>query len=370
MAGILFAKIRSFIRNPWTFLLFTAMSIGFAILIGSSGNFNTIQVPVTGSEAVQESPIGDALKENKVYNFVWKSEEDMLEQVETGKAEAGVMVQEEDYQVVIGVDSANSQLVEQTIKEIYMDVLQQEKLYAAMKATTATEKQAIQDKLDTAKENPVFSIQQASFRSDDAFIYDTASHSLFGFTLFFVIYTIAYTVLPILLEKKEGIWDRMILSPLKKWEMYVANLLYSFVIGYIQVLVIFFIFRYWVGVDFNGRFIETLLVLIPYVFSIVSLSIFITALVKNTQQFNTVLPILAVSMAMIGGAYWPIEIVENEILLFLAKFNPLTFGMEVLNGVAVYDYSFDELLLPISILFFMGVLLMGIGIHLMERRHI
>src|SRR5690606_16508793 len=140
----------------------------------------------------------------------------------------------------------------------------------------------------------------------------------------------------------QGIWDRMILSPLKKSEMYVANLLYSFITGYFQVLVIFLMFRYVVGVDFHGRFFETLILLIPYVFSVVALAMLISSIVKNVQQFNAALPILAVSMAMIGGAYWPIEIVESKILLMLSKINPLTYGMEELHGVAVYGYPMEE----------------------------
>ena len=171
-------------------------------------------------------------------------------------------------------------------------------------------------------DSPVFSIEKSNFRGTETFVYNSTLQSLFGFSLFFVIYTIAYNVLPILLEKNEGIWDRMILSPLKKWEMYVANFIYSFVSGYVQLLIIFFIFRYFAGVDFNGHFMEACLYLIPYVFSIVALSILLTAFVKNAGQFNAVIPIVSVSAAMIGGAYWPIEIVESPILLALSKINP------------------------------------------------
>ncbi len=162
----------------------------------------------------------------------------------------------------------------------------------------------------------------------------------------------------------------MILSPLRKWEMYVANLIYSFVMGYLQVLIIFFIFRFLLGVDFKGKFMEACLLVIPYVFSIVALSILLTAIVKNVQQFNAVIPIVSVSFAMIGGAYWPLEIVESPFLIALSKINPITYGMEVLNGVALYGYPLEELLFPISILILMGVVMMGIGIHLMERRHV
>ena len=97
---------------------------------------------------------------------------------------------------------------------------------------------------------------------------------------------------------------------------------------------------------------------------------FITAIVKNVQQFNAVIPIVSGSLGMIGGAYWPLEIVESTFLIALSKINPITYGMEVLNGVVLYGYPLEELLFPISILILMGVVMTGIGIHLMERRHV
>ena len=67
---------------------------------------------------------------------------------------------------------------------------------------------------------------------------------------------------------------------------------------------------------------EACLFIIPYVFSIVALSVLLTAIVKNVQHFNAVIPIVSVSTAMIGGAYWPLEIVESPILIALSKLNP------------------------------------------------
>ena len=366
MIGILQAKFKMFLRNPWTFVLFTGMSIGFALILGGSG-LSTIRVPIYAEdEAMQQSFISEKLEESDAFIFSWMTEEELKDEISNGRAEMGVILLEDDYRFIVGVDSPNRSMLEQTVRAAYVEMLQKENILAAADA----DKEVVLENLQKTMASPVFEIHQSSFRNSDAFVYDNTFHRLFGFTLFFVIYTISYNVLPILVEKKDGLWDRMILSPVKKWEMYVANLIYSFFEGYLQVLIIFLIFRYWVGVDFHGRFLETLLVLIPYVFSIVALSIFITALVKNAQQFNAIIPIISVSMAMIGGAYWPIEIVESEFLLALSKINPLTYGMEILNGIAVYGYPLEQVLFPISILLLMGVVLMGVGIHLMERRHV
>ncbi|QKY70863.1 ABC transporter permease [Lentibacillus sp. CBA3610] len=371
MRGILLSKLKLFIRNPFVFIIFMVMSLGFALIIGGSGSMATIQVPVyAADDSVRDSAIEDNLTGIDGFTFNWMSEEDMMTEVENGSAELGAILHEDNFQIIVGVDSPNAGTVEQMIQRAYAKEQQKNQIYEAARASDNLNSEDVMDELEASMELPVLSITADYFGGSEESELDGTFQTLFGFTLFFVIYTIGYNVLSILTDKKNGIWDRMILSPVRKWEMYVANLIYSFFEGYVQVLVIFLVFRYIVGVDFNGKFTETLLLLVPYVFAIVALSILLTGIVKNVQQFNALLPIVSVSMAMIGGAFWPLEIVESEFLLALSKINPLTYGMEVLNGVAVYGYPLEELLYPISILILMGVVFMGIGIHLMERRHV
>lgn len=189
-------------------------------------------------------------------------------------------------------------------------------------------------------------------------------------TLFFVIYTIAYSVANIMVEKNVGIWDRIILSPVKKSEMYLGNLVYSFCLGYFQVVIIFTLFYFVFDVDFNGMFTLLFLLLIPYVFTNVALAMLLTSAVRNMQQFNAILPFIAVAMAMIGGAFWPIELVESKFMIALSHAMPIKYGMDMLNGAAVYGYPLNKLFKPVSMLLLMGVLMMGIGIRLMEKRHV
>ncbi|WP_042224443.1 ABC transporter permease [Oceanobacillus manasiensis] len=371
MIAIILAKFRMFIRNPWTFIIFTVMSLGFAFIIGGNGAVSTITVPITAEEgAIENINLKESLENEEAFRFNWLDEEEMRNQIENGKAEAGVILSDDSYQLIIGVESPNVSMIEQAVQRAYMKHNQKEAIVKAAEADTEDKRETLLQDFEATMESPVFEVETTRFTSEDAVIYDNTFQSLFGFTLFFVIYTIAYNLLPILVEKREGIWDRMILSPVKKWEVYVANLVYSFLEGYIQIVIIFCVFHYGLKLDFYGKFVEVLLLSVPYVFAIVALSILLTAIVKNVQQFNAVIPIIAVSMAMIGGAYWPLEIVESEILIALSKINPITYGMEILNGVVLYGYSFEELLYPISILVLMGVVMTGLGIHLMERRHV
>ena len=60
MKGILLAKLAWLRRSPWTFILMTVMSVGFALVIGGS-NVDNIKVPVY-SELEEESFIVQQLK--------------------------------------------------------------------------------------------------------------------------------------------------------------------------------------------------------------------------------------------------------------------------------------------------------------------
>ncbi|MCA1057058.1 ABC transporter permease [Rossellomorea aquimaris] len=369
MKGILFAKLKLFLRKPWLFVIMTGVCVMFAFFT-SQGEVNKIPIPysVVG-DSEEMDRIVDELKGAEAFQFQEMTEEQLKEYVSEGERQSGLILMPDDFRIMISSNTGTTSLLQQVVGKAYSD----------MKYKKAVEEAALSEGIPSAEVSgwfheaetaPVFSIKEASFKGDDTFVYDPKLQSLFGFSLFFVIYTIAFNVSTILNEKNEGVWDRIILSPTRKWEMYAGNLVHSFILGYVQLALIFFVFRYITDVNFYGNFTTVLLLLVPYVFTIVSLSMLITGIVKKVQHFSAVIPIVAVSMAMIGGAFWPLEIVKSPILLGISKVVPITYGMEALKGATINGWGTEQLMLPVSVLILMGVLMMGIGINFMERRHV
>lgn len=171
-------------------------------------------------------------------------------------------------------------------------------------------------------------------------------------------------------EKKSGTWDRLITTPLSKSQIYIGQLLHNIAVGVLQIGIAFFVFYQFFNYDFGQQYLSIIVSVIVYVFAVVSLGMLIIALVRRPQQLQAVIPIVSTSMAMLGGAFWPIEIISNRILLTLGKMTPIYHGMEALKGAIVYNRGIDEILQPLSILLLMGVLFMGIGINLMEGNKI
>jgi ABC-2 type transport system permease protein len=369
MKGILFAKMKMFLRKPWLFVIMTAVCVMFAFFT-SQGGVNKIPIPYSvAASSDQTDLIVEELSQAEAFHFHEVTQDELNELVSEGKREGGLIIKEGEFNIIISSRTGTTSLLQQVAGKAYGEVGQKEAL-KEVAASKGIQEQEVESWYSAAETSPAFSIKQTSFKGSDTFVYDPKLQSLFGFSLFFVIYTIAYNVASILYEKREGVWDRMILSPIRKWEMYAGNLIYSFILGYIQLALIFFVFRYLTEVKFYGGFLTVLLLLVPYVFAIVALSMLITGLVKKVQHFNAVIPIVAVSMAMIGGAYWPLEIVESPVLLALSKIVPLTYGMEALKGATINGWGLEQLMLPVSVLVLMGVLMMGIGINFMEKRHI
>lgn len=191
--------------------------------------------------------------------------------------------------------------------------------------------------MESALSDSALSLSVESLQGEeDSFQYNGQLQLLFGMTLFFVIYTIMFSLVRIVDEKRTGTWSRMIISPVRKWQMYLGHLGYSFLIGFSQITLIFLLFRFAFGFELGERFWLLIAIAACYTFSIVAFGLLIISLITKPQQLGAVIPIVATGMAMVGGAFWPIELVTNEILLAVSKALPITYGLQALTSVAVY----------------------------------
>lgn len=365
MIGLLIARFRMLIRKPLAFILTTLACILFAWIMGISTSAK-MEVPVFGSLSESEvDTLVQGLNKNESFEFVVFAEEEARNKVSEGSAEAAVHLKEDSFTLFRSGNTQNEQLIYQTVESFYKEMQQEAAFIELMEDT-----EKASEKWQEMKGNPVVDISIVSYTDATGWVYDASLQSLFGFILFFSIFTVGFNVVEILRDKQSGMWDRLILSPVSKGAMYTANLLYGLILGYVQMALILVVFKYVAGVNFYGSFTKTLLLIIPYLFTVVALSLLISSLVKTMGQFNAVIPLIGVSFAMLGGAYWPIEIVSSEMMLGISKVIPVTYGMEMLKGATIYGQGFGEFFPQIGILVAMGIVMMVVGIRLMEKRNV
>ncbi|TSI03382.1 ABC transporter permease [Lysinibacillus sp. BW-2-10] len=367
MINILKTKFVLLARNPASFIIITVIICLFAYILGLGQQAKFPIAVFTDLEDQQTQFFMKELGKMPNKSFELFEEREAIEKVRNGDREVAIHLKEDGFDLVIAPDYMDAPLLQHEVSTIYSKVSQKQAIIQAYPVDKQNEISAV---IDEAVANPSFHINYSNFSNDGAFIWDAKLHSLFGFTLFMVIYTVANGVNHIVMERRSHIWDRLIVSSIRKSEIYIANLVYSFILGYIQIAIVLAIFYFGLSVDFYGGFYQSLVIVIPYVLCIVALSIFIASIATTPGKFNAFIVVLAVPFAMLGGAYWPLEIVTSETILALSYISPITYGMDLLYGVTLNGSSLTDLIRPLGMLLFMTVVFMGIGINVMEKKEV
>lgn len=365
MGGILWVKLRLLMRNPAPLIVTTIICICLTFFIGKA-SFSKVDIPVYSSLPTKQAlEIVNDLSEDAPFSFSLLSKKEVEEKVMQGKAEVGIKLGEDHFILLIAGETANQAVIERYVAHYYGSK-HRDQVMLDRAIATGTEEE-VRRELKNAKENPLLTIVPTNYSPNNEM--NQGLHVLFGYSLFFAVFTIGTNVAPLLSDRKNGIWSRLLLSPISKTKNYLSMLLFSFLLGYVQIVLIFSVFKWGMDISFNGSFGKALLVVIPYVLTIVAISLLVASLTKTVAQFNAFIPLLGVSMAMLGGAFWPMEVVTSNAIIAISKLDPITYGMELLTGAVVSNEPLSELLYPVAVLLTISLVSIIVGIQLMERKH-
>lgn len=343
-------------KQPVLVLLFLGLTILFVYFMGGSQVNQKITVR-TFSEELTSEELNEwlaLLNEEDTFIFEESDYETIYDRIRMNETSFALELNEDNYRFLIGREDMEMSTIVQHVDQVFTH----EKRVADLERNDLSEPFEMQNfiELTTVAHNESAAATQT---------YPIVV--LVGMTFYFSIFSILLLMINLVEEKKMGTWNRLIFSPLSKTRIYMGQLLHYFLVGLVQIGLAFMILRFVLGISLGTNYVSMLAVTLSFVFAIVSLGLLIMGLVSSPQQLQVVIPIVTTSMAMIGGAFWPLEVVNNRILLFLAELMPIKHGIQGMLGAVIQGRSVDELLEPIAALLFMGVLFMGIGLNLMER---
>ena len=366
MAPIFKAQVRNLVRNPWAVLIMVGLTVVISLVFGYQAT-SIIQVGVVRSGDMSEAQATEwleLLNRSETFRFVLEDEESLVAYLGTNSSGLGVRLGAETWQVLAAENEANAPLLASYVGRVYS----QELGVRAAAEQAGRDVAEMREALAARLAEPALSVRASAVEAATDFEYNPRVHTLLGMGLFFASFTIMFGVNNILEERRIGVWDRVIYSPTTRLSMYSGHLVYVYLLGFVQVTLIFGVFRYAFGVPLGANVGGSLLIIAAYTFSVVALSLLLAGIVGNAQRMNVVVPIVCVSSAMLGGAQWPLEIVSSKVLLAVANFVPIRHAMDALKGIAYYDYGWNELLWPLAVLVLFGVVFMGVGLRLVERR--
>lgn len=352
-------------RKPFTILLFIGISIIATMIFGGTAQQTQTTIPIFGAgpNALEiEEKWVELLNTNDQLKFVITEEGKAREDVIEGRRDMAIQLMETDYRVIVASDLPHNQFAEQHVHQTYTKEAQ---LVAVAGVENADE---VRTEIEKYLETPPITVETQSLAGGEIPSYNMGMQLLFGFTLFIAMFTIGFKVNGITADKVSGIWNRLILSPVSKTNMYVGHLFYSFAIGFVQVVAVFLIFDYLMGYDLGSLSMIIVLAAV-YTLSSVSLAMLITGIVKTPEQFQMVYPSLIPMIPVISGVYMMPGTISSPILNFIGDLFPLGHAVQAMMDVALYDASWSDLTFPIAIMLLIGVMCMGIGINMVERRN-
>lgn len=361
MKGIWIARAQNLKRKPLVLLTMTIMTVVLAyVLSGGVGGQQAIFIANDHSETSID--VLDKLNSIKDYSFQSMSNIELEEKIEGDPDLIGVLLTESTYTVLSSAETDVVRNVSLVIEAAYNE--------------TAFEKKVVEiagmDKWNEVNRmlsvEEAFEINISAMDEKQTFRYDGALQSLFGYMLFFVFYTISTNVQFILEDKRTGVWNRLKLASISRAQLYFGHLSFSFLIGLLQMLLVLLVFRFIVGTNMYGAFWEIVVISSIYVLLVLAVSLLIISLSKTVSQSGVIVSLLAVAFAMLGGAYWPLEVVQSEGLLTMKWFSPIYYAMEALKRVTIYGETFSAVSTYLLMMLLLAATFIAGGIYLLEKK--
>lgn len=359
------AQLRKDIRKPWVVLIFMAASIALIFIFSDGNQQSQTTVALFSSESNSNDVVEKwepLLNQSDSITFVVTDEEAARQDIAEGTTNIAIQLMEHDYRIITATDVPNLPQIERYVHTVFTEEAQ---LEAAAGPQDIDE---VRNRVESYLENAPLEMQTESLDGGEAPNYNMGLQLLFGFTLFMAMFTVGFKVNAVLADKVSGVWNRLILSPVSKTGMYTGHLLYSFVIGFVHIVLVFVLFRYLLDYNLGDNFAMLLVIAAIFTFSMVSMAMLITGFVKTPEHFYMIYPSVIPILPVISGVYMPPGTISNPVLVFIADLFPLSHAMDAMMDVAFYNAGWNQIALPLVFMLLIGVICMGVGINLVERR--
>lgn len=388
MFSILYAKFMGFKRNMGWVILMTIFPIVLTLVFGginSGGGKQTLPI-VNEDDSVYARRLIDEIKKSNAYHIKEVDSEEaerlveeqdvyfallipqgFTEVIEEGKEGSLIIIRSVETLDFYGLQGVLNSAVQKI--SIQSNIVNKgiEVLNKYNKGDDAAERfyQLVESKWE--EQRPITVRAKVLGEDNNKKINSTTSISA-GFLLFFSMYPILFLVGDILEDKKLLIWDRLMISPVSKIEIYTANLIFAFIIGMAQMLALVLLNKIIFKITWTENVIGFVLLLGVFAFTVIGLGLFLTSFLKTSQQLSSIAPVVLTSTSMLGGLMWPIEIITNKLLLLLAKFTPQFWAMDAMKKLITYNAPTQDILFSIMVLFLMGIIFMGVGLQITEGK--
>ena len=181
-----------------------------------------------------------------------------------------------------------------------------------------------------------------------------------GMGSMFALFTVLGGMGTLVGEKKQWTLQRLATMPVSRAQLLGGKILSRFSLGALQYGVVFAI-GIVTGINFGRDLVALVLVILTFTLTCTALSFALGSFLKNEQQAAGMTNLLGLTLAPLGGAWWPLELVP-DFMRTVGHVSPVAWAMDSYTSLMFRNGNLQDVLVPLLVLAGMSAALFAFGI--------
>ncbi|MEO0596143.1 MAG: ABC transporter permease, partial [Chloroflexota bacterium] len=186
------------------------------------------------------------------------------------------------------------------------------------------------------------------------------SQSVPGMGSMFVMFTILGGMAVLVREREQWTLQRLVVMPVSRAQIIGGKILMYFTLGMIQYVVVFAIGLVF-GMDFGNSLLGLLLLAMAFSLATTALTFALATRMRTQGQASQLTTLLALSLAALGGAWWPLSVVP-ETMRIVGHLSPIAWVMNGFQDLLFFGGTVTDILPEVAILLAIAGGLFVIGV--------
>jgi len=164
-----------------------------------------------------------------------------------------------------------------------------------------------------------------------------------GFAVMFVMMGVCFAGVAMVQERHNKTLTRLLTTLTKKFFIISGKMLGFFLVGFMQFMILILFGQFVLKVNWGNLPLGVLLLVVSYVLSVTGLGTLLSVVVRTSAQAGAFAVLISMVTSMLGGAWWPIEIVP-KFMQTIARFTPQYWAINGFNKIITRGFGISEIL--------------------------
>jgi ABC-2 type transport system permease protein len=194
---------------------------------------------------------------------------------------------------------------------------------------------------------------------------DYTAPGVIGFAMTLI--TVLLTSVSIVRERTAGTLTRLLIAPIRPWQVTLGYTTAFVAIALFQVGELFLVSALLFSIRIVGSLGLIALIVILFAIGLQGIAALVSTVARNEFQAMQFLLFLIIPSLMLSGVFWPIEALPQS-MRYASYISPLTFANNALRKVMLKGGGWHEIAFDVAVLAGFAAIMLGFAVVSMKRQ--